>query len=68
MEDLFFALLGIAFYVAWWSFLIWIYGIIIKAASDEGAKKGYDPVWSAVNGGRFGLMAVIYYKYIAPKK
>jgi len=46
--------------------LIWICGLTGKWASQEGLKKGYDPVWSAINGVRFGLLATIYYKWLAP--
>ena len=47
---------------------IWIYGYTGKWASQEGEKKGYDPVWCAINGVRFGLLATIYYKWLAPDK
>jgi len=46
--------------------LIWLYGWTGRWATQEGTKKGYDPVWSAINGVRFGLLAAAYYKWLAP--
>lgn len=58
----------ILFWILYVSLSLWIQGWLGKWASNEGAKKGYDPVWSAVNGVRFGLLATIYYKWMAPNK